>query len=158
MLVTCKKWHVAKRLVDRVRDVTGIPAVHYLFNEAATDLPDLGGIQTTLEKRYGAGQLEIRRTEMVGPQVGKDLRSKGVQAIIFSIIGMLIYVTFRFEFRFGVGAVIPGFAEALQLMPAGSHYRIWIPSDLAYGPQGSGPVIGPNAVLVFEIELLEVLD
>lgn len=59
---------------------------------------------------------------------------------------------------FGVGAVIPGFAEALQLMPAGSHYRIWIPSDLAYGPQGSGPVIGPNAVLVFEIELLEVLD
>ena len=51
MLVTCKKWHVAKRLVDRVRDVTGIPAVHYLFNEAATDLPDLGGIQTTLEKR-----------------------------------------------------------------------------------------------------------
>jgi len=49
--VTCKKWHVAKRLVDRARAVTGIPAVHYLFNEAATPLPDLGGIQTTLEKR-----------------------------------------------------------------------------------------------------------
>lgn len=65
-----------------------------------------GQIQTTLEKRYGAGKLEIRRTEMVGPQVGKDLRSKGVWAIVFSIIGMLIYVTFRFEFRFGVGAVL----------------------------------------------------
>jgi len=51
MIVTCKKWHVAKRLVDRVRQVTGTPAVHYLFNEAATPLPDLGGIQTTLEKR-----------------------------------------------------------------------------------------------------------
>lgn len=65
-----------------------------------------GQIQTTLEKRYGVGKLEIRRTEMVGPQVGKDLRGKGVQAIIFSIVGMLIYVTFRFEFRFGAGAVI----------------------------------------------------
>lgn len=51
MIVTCKKWHVAKRLVDRVRQVTGIPAVEYLFNEAATPLPDLGGIQSTLEKR-----------------------------------------------------------------------------------------------------------
>ncbi|MCM2264629.1 MAG: protein translocase subunit SecF [Desulfuromonadales bacterium] len=65
-----------------------------------------GQIQATLEKRYGVGKLEIRRTEMVGPQVGKDLRGKGVQAIIFSIVGMLIYVTFRFEFRFGAGAVI----------------------------------------------------
>jgi hypothetical protein len=51
MLVTCKKWHVAKRLVDRVQVVTGLPVVHYLFNEAATPLPDLGGIQTTLDKR-----------------------------------------------------------------------------------------------------------
>ncbi|MFN6925452.1 MAG: DUF5928 domain-containing protein [Tabrizicola sp.] len=51
MLVTCKKWHVAKRLADRISQVTGVPAVHYLFNEAATPLPDLGGIQTTLEKR-----------------------------------------------------------------------------------------------------------
>jgi hypothetical protein len=42
---------VAKRLVDRVRDEAGIPGVYYLFNEASTPLPDLGGIQTTLEKR-----------------------------------------------------------------------------------------------------------
>ena len=59
---------------------------------------------------------------------------------------------------FGVGAVIPGFSEALQLMPVGSHYRIWIPSDLAYGPQGSGPIIGPNSVLVFDIELLGIVE
>lgn len=51
MLITCKKWHVAKRLADRVREVGAIPAVHYLFNEAAAELPDLGGIQSTLEKR-----------------------------------------------------------------------------------------------------------
>ncbi|PJF09255.1 DUF5928 domain-containing protein [Pseudorhodobacter sp. MZDSW-24AT] len=51
MMVTCKKWHVAKRLVERVRQVTNMPAVDYLFNEGCTDLPDLGGIQTTLEKR-----------------------------------------------------------------------------------------------------------
>lgn len=59
---------------------------------------------------------------------------------------------------FGVGAVIPGFAEALQLMAVGSHYRVWIPSDLGYGPQGSGPLIGPNSVLVFEIELLDIVQ
>ena len=51
MIVVCKKWHVAKRLVDRIREVTGLPAVEYLFNETSTHLPDLGGIQTTLEKR-----------------------------------------------------------------------------------------------------------
>ncbi len=51
MMVTCKKWHVAKRLVERVRQVTNMPAIDYLFNEGSTELPDLGGIQSTLEKR-----------------------------------------------------------------------------------------------------------
>jgi hypothetical protein len=51
LIVACKKWHVAKRLVDRVRATTAIPAVDYVFNEEATALPDLGGIQTTLDKR-----------------------------------------------------------------------------------------------------------
>lgn len=51
MMVTCKKWHVAKRLVDRIRHLTNTPAIDYLFNEASTALPDLGGIETTLEKR-----------------------------------------------------------------------------------------------------------
>jgi len=51
MLVTCKKWHVAKRLVERVRAVTNTPAVDYLFDEEATPVPDLGGIQSTMEKR-----------------------------------------------------------------------------------------------------------
>ena len=51
MMVTCKKWHVAKRLVERVRTVTNLPAIEYLFNEGSTQLPDLGGIQSNLEKR-----------------------------------------------------------------------------------------------------------
>ncbi|QYK43126.1 MAG: glycosyl transferase [Paracoccaceae bacterium] len=51
LMVVCKKWHVAKRLVERVRQETNYPAVDYLFNEASTPLPDLGGIETTLEKR-----------------------------------------------------------------------------------------------------------
>ncbi len=63
-------------------------------------------VQQSLEGRYGAGTVDIRRAEMVGPQVGKDLRYKGMMAIVYSIIGMLIYITFRFEFRFGVGVVI----------------------------------------------------
>lgn len=63
-------------------------------------------IQKNLESHYGAETVDIRRAEMVGPQVGKDLRSKAALAIIYSIIGMLLYITFRFEFRFGMGAVI----------------------------------------------------
>jgi FKBP-type peptidyl-prolyl cis-trans isomerase len=59
---------------------------------------------------------------------------------------------------FGVGGVISGFGEALQLMNVGSHYRVFIPSELGYGPQGSGQVIGPNATLIFEIELLEIVE
>ena len=51
LMVISKKWHVAKRLVERVRQEAKVPAVDYLFNEASCPLPDLGGIQTTLEKR-----------------------------------------------------------------------------------------------------------
>jgi uncharacterized protein DUF5928/core-2/I-Branching enzyme len=51
LIVVCKKWHVAKRLLDRIRKVTNVPAIEYLFNEEDANLPDLGGIQSTLEKR-----------------------------------------------------------------------------------------------------------
>lgn len=58
---------------------------------------------------------------------------------------------------FGVTQVIPGWVEALQLMKAGSKWRLFIPSNLAYGPNGAGGVIGPNQTLIFEVELLKVL-
>jgi len=57
---------------------------------------------------------------------------------------------------FNVGGVIQGFSEGLQLMSVGSKYRFFIPSDLAYGPAGSGRNIGPNATLIFEVELLGI--
>jgi len=59
-----------------------------------------------LDASYGADQAEIRRVEMVGPQVGKDLRKKGLMAILYAMIGILVYVTWRFEFRFAVGAIL----------------------------------------------------
>ena len=58
---------------------------------------------------------------------------------------------------FGVTQVIPGWVEALQLMKAGSKWRLFIPSQLAYGPQGAGNVIGPNSTLIFDVELLKVV-
>lgn len=57
---------------------------------------------------------------------------------------------------FGVTQVIPGWVEALQLMTVGSTWRLFIPSALAYGPQGAGGVIGPNQTLIFDVSLLEI--
>lgn len=58
---------------------------------------------------------------------------------------------------FGVTQVIPGWVEALQLMHEGDKWRLYIPSDLAYGPNGAGGVIGPNMTLIFDVELLRVI-
>lgn len=57
---------------------------------------------------------------------------------------------------FPVKGVIPGWREALKLMAVGSRYQLFIPSELAYGQQGAGSQIGPNATLIFEVELLAV--
>ena len=57
---------------------------------------------------------------------------------------------------FQVSGVIPGWTEGLQLMPVGSKYRFVIPPELAYGVMGSAPDIGPNATLIFEVELVGI--
>ena len=57
---------------------------------------------------------------------------------------------------FPVHSVIPGWSQALQLMKVGAKWKLYIPSDLGYGAQGAGNVIGPNSTLVFEIELLSI--
>ena len=81
---------------------------------SASDLAGLStGIKSALTKRFDEKGFEIRRVEMVGPKVGKDLRSKGILATIFAMIGMLIYISFRFDFRFAVGAVIAVFHDVI---------------------------------------------
>ncbi len=57
---------------------------------------------------------------------------------------------------FGVTQVIPGWVEALQLMKEGAKWRLFIPSQLAYGPNGAGNIIGPNSTLIFDVELIKV--
>ncbi len=58
---------------------------------------------------------------------------------------------------FPLAGVIPGWTEGVQLMPVGSKYVFWIPSALAYGPNGAGADIPPNATLKFEVELLDIV-
>ncbi len=63
-------------------------------------------IQEAFNTSYGKEDFEIRRVEVVGPKVGKDLREKGMLAMLYAVIGILIYVTWRFELRYAVGAII----------------------------------------------------
>lgn len=59
--------------------------------------------------------------------------------------------------EFGVTGVISGWTEALQLMPVGSKWRLFVPGKLAYGPRGAGKLIGANASLIFDVKLHEIL-
>ena len=63
-------------------------------------------VKEKLIEKFGVKNVEIRRVEMVGPKVGKDLRRKGMWAIVFSMIAILIYITWRFEFWFAIGAIV----------------------------------------------------
>lgn len=75
--------------------------------QASSELKGLSQvIQGSLEKTYEKGNVDIRRVEMVGPQVGKDLRGKGLKAIFYAMLGILAYISWRFEFRFAVGAIV----------------------------------------------------
>lgn len=57
-----------------------------------------------------------------------------------------------------VGGVVPGFSEALQLMQKGGEYRLWIPSDLAYGDSSPGPQLPANSLLIFDVTLLDFIS
>ena len=75
--------------------------------EAGSELQQISQqVGKALEKRFGEGQLEIRRSETVGSLVGKELREKGLLALLYAMAGTLVYISWRFEFRFAVGAVL----------------------------------------------------
>jgi len=74
--------------------------------ESTSDTQGLSGkMSDALTASFGKDTFEIRRVEVVGPKVGKDLTQKAVWALLFSWLGMLIYIAFRFEFRYAVGAI-----------------------------------------------------
>lgn len=70
-------------------------------------------VKTALDSTYEGQEVDYRRTEFVGPQVGKELKQQGILAVIFSMIGMLVYITFRFEWQFGAAAVIALLHDAI---------------------------------------------
>jgi len=78
--------------------------------------------------RAAEGQVELRRVEFVGPQVGEELREQGGLAVLFSLIGILIYVALRFEWRFAVGAVVALVHDVL--FTVGVFSLLQIPFDL----------------------------
>ena len=75
--------------------------------EAGSELQQISQqVSKALENKFGEGQVEIRRSEIVGSLVGKELREKGILALLYAMAGTLIYISWRFEFRFAVGAVV----------------------------------------------------
>lgn len=74
---------------------------------SAINLKGLSGkVENALDTAFGKGTFEIRKVEVIGPKVGRDLTTKALSAILFSWIGMLIYITWRFEFRYAVAGIL----------------------------------------------------
>ncbi|MBN1663537.1 MAG: protein translocase subunit SecF [Deltaproteobacteria bacterium] len=87
--------------------------------ELSANLNDLSGnINTAFDASLGKDAYDVRRVEVVGPKVGKDLTQKAIFAIIFSWIGILIYVGIRFEFRYALGGIIALVHDVLVAMTA----------------------------------------
>ncbi len=79
-----------------------------------TDLQQLQKtVEAALKERFGSESFELRRTELVGPKVGAELRRKGIHAVFYAIAGILIYITWRFEFRFAMGAILALLHDAM---------------------------------------------
>lgn len=84
------------------------------IERSSSSLKGLGEkIAETFRSHFSNNKIEVRRVEMVGPKVGKELRQKGQLAIFYALIGMLIYIAWRFELKFAVGAVLAIFHDIL---------------------------------------------
>jgi preprotein translocase subunit SecF len=85
--------------------------------ESTSDLKGLSArLEEALNQAYGTGSFVVQRTEVVGPKVGKDLTKKAILAVIFSWIGMLIYIAFRFELRYAVGGIVGVIHDVVVVM------------------------------------------
>jgi FKBP-type peptidyl-prolyl cis-trans isomerase len=96
-------------------------------------------------------------------KAGEGRKPTDTETVVIHYRGTLVNGTeFDSSYRIGqpatfaVQSVIPGWREALKLMAVGSRYQLFIPPELAYGSKGLSPNIGPNATLVFEVELLDI--
>ncbi|MBN2645297.1 MAG: protein translocase subunit SecF [Desulfuromonadaceae bacterium] len=116
-----KQLLVPEPLPSAVIQQFGDEANEFLIRAQVTDSGLQGlrsAILSRLEASYGAGKVDLRRIEMVGPQVGKELREKGLLAILYAMIGILAYITWRFEFRFAVGAIVALMHDVLLTLGA----------------------------------------
>jgi preprotein translocase subunit SecF len=75
-------------------------------------------IKNSLTQKYKEGSIVVERVEMVGPKVGKDLREKAILSIVYAIIGIVIYISWRFEFQYAVAAIIALIHDVLVTMGA----------------------------------------
>jgi preprotein translocase subunit SecF len=94
---------------ERIQSVGAATDNDFLIRTSMTEdtIKGLGGTLTDgLEKSFGKGKFEIRRVEMVGGAVSKDIKTKGFLSLIWAAVGILIYVWWRFEFKFSVGAIV----------------------------------------------------
>ncbi len=103
-------------------------ANEYLIRVPRADERLTGGtataIKNTLIKAFGADNVEIRRTEMVGPRVGHELRKRGILSVLFATLAMGVYIAIRFELRFGVGAGVALIHDVLVTVGALSLYNV----------------------------------
>lgn len=101
-----------------VQAVLGKDREFIIMTEKTTG--DMGGIQdvikSALETSFGKGSVEITQANMVGPKVGDDLKNKGLMALGLSLLCMLVYIWFRFQLDFGVGALIAIFHDVLLMI------------------------------------------
>ena len=132
----------------------GVAAVFYGSEPKMTYDEAKAEIQKFFEGMEAKQKAEAEKMAQINEEAGKKyLEENGKRAEVKTTPSGLQYEVLVE----GVTQVIPGWVEALQLMKAGSKWRLFIPSQLAYGPNGAGGVIGPNATLIFDVELIKVL-